>query len=325
MSASHIVVVLIVGLIISGIAGPLVLRRSAPALMRAPRTAVALIVGGSLAWAGALVTTGLVMAWAASGPAVLGGTAGEICQRCLAAASPFSTSITGAPIPAVVPLVFAGIVAAVVVGGVMVEGVQRRNASRAVAASVQGQWQQRVLDGRPVKVVHDSRPFAWTLTARWGGVMISSGALDVLSKREVAAVVAHEYAHLRQRHHTAASLMDGLRRTLGWVPAIRAAAGALPHYLEIAADIQAQKHAGTRALAGALLVLGSHGSPVAVDRTPVLHMSGPHRIGRLTQRTPARGGSFSASIVGAVAVAYAALAIAVIAPYGAAIASGCTI
>lgn len=325
MTASHVVIVLIVGLVVSGTAGPLVLRRSAPALMRAPRTAVALIVGGSLAWAGALVTTGLVMAWAATGPAVLGGAAGEICQRCLAAASPFSTSIVGAPIPAVVPLVFAGIVAAIMVGGVIVEGVQRRNASRAVSASVHGQWQQRVLGGQPVKVVHDSRPFAWTLQARWGGVVMSSGALEQLSEREVAAVVAHEYAHLQQRHHLVAAIMEGLRRTLGWVPAIRAAAGALPHYLEIAADAHAQKHAGTRALAGALLVLGNHGAPTAVDRTPVLHMSGPHRIGRLTQRTPARGGGFSASIVGAVAVVYAALAIAVITPYGAAIASGCAI
>lgn len=327
MTASLAAVCVAVALLTSAIFGPRVLRRSAPALMRAPRAAVIVVVTGAVAWAVGLVALGPMIAWAADGAPLLTGSAGEVCQRCLAAASPFSTAGPAAPVPALVPLILAGAVGAAIVGGVWVEFYRRRRASEATHVWLQERASQRVVDATVVNVIESSRAFAWTLPARRGGVVLSTSAFDVLNQRELSAVVAHERAHLLQRHHVVDAIMTGLGHTLGWVPALRAAADALPHYLEIAADSHAQREAGAHALASALLALGS---PAAAEtyvpagvHAPVLHLNGPHRIGALTGLVQVRGGRLSASLVVAVALAYVALAIAVIAPYGAALASGC--
>ncbi|UUZ43529.1 hypothetical protein LP422_10915 [Janibacter limosus] len=49
-------------------------------------------------------------------------------------------------------------------------------------------------------------------------------------------MLAHEHAHLHQRHHLITALVDSIAAYLRWVPLIRAVADALPHYPEIAAD-----------------------------------------------------------------------------------------
>ena len=316
-------------LVTSAVLGPAVLRRSAPALTRAPRTAIIVVVGGAVAWAVALVSLGPLIAWAADGSPVLTGNAGEICQRCLAAASPFSAAGPAVSVPALVPLLIATAVGAAIAGGVGVELFRRRRASRATYAWLGEHARERVIGAQSVKVVDGVPPFAWTLPARWGGMVLSAPVFDVLNERELSAVVAHERAHLLQRHHVADAVIAGLRHTLGWVPAVRAAADALPHYLEIAADAHAQREVGTRALASALLALGGPTAaatyPLSGAHAPVLYLNGPHRIGALTGQLQAHGGRLSASLVGTAAVAYIALAIAVIAPYGAALASGCAI
>lgn len=329
MTASLAAVSVAAALVTSAIFGPLVLRRSAPALMRAPRTAVIVVVTGAVAWAVGLVALGLIIAWAAGGAPLLAGSAGEMCQRCLAAASPFATAGPATSVPALVPLILAGAVGAATVGGVWVELYRRRRAGAATRAWLEERASQRVVDGQVVSVVESSQAFAWTLPARWGGIVLSTPAFDVLNERELSAVVAHERAHLLQRHHVVGAIMAGLRHALGWVPTVRAATDALPHYLEIAADAHAQREVGARALASALLALGSPTAYATYLPTgahaPVLHLNGPHRIGALTGLVQVRGGRLSASLVAAAAVAYIALAIAVIAPYGAALASGCVI
>ena len=329
MTATVAAVALAAGLVASAVFGPLALRRSAPALMRAPRAAVFVVVAGAVAWAVALVALGLVITWVSTGPALLTGNAGEICQRCLAAASPFSAGAPATSVPALVPLLVAGALGAAIAGGLWVEFRQRRRASQSTGAWLKEHARQRVVRGQLVKVVDSPQAFVWTLPVRWGGIVLSGRAFDVLNERELSAVVAHEHAHLLQRHHIADAVIAGLRRTLGWVPAMRAAADALPHYLEIAADAHAQRVVDTHSLASALLVLGAPATsktlPTSAVHAPVLHVNGPHRIGRLTGQNRTRGGRISASLVVAVAVAYAACAVAIIAPYGAALASGCAI
>src|SRR5699024_1407418 len=81
--------------------GPLLLRAAAPLLMRIPRPAAALLLAGIAAWLLAAAPLSLVMAWSLSGPRLLPGAYGEVCQRCLAASSPFAaghTVQTGLPV-----------------------------------------------------------------------------------------------------------------------------------------------------------------------------------------------------------------------------------
>jgi Zn-dependent protease with chaperone function len=143
-----------------------------------------------------------------------------------------------------------------------------------------------VLSGYDVWLVESARPAAMSFPARHGGIVITTGAVEALDPAELVAVLAHEDAHVRQRHHLVSALLAGLADSVRWVPLAVAAHDALPHYLEIAADGQARRRAGTSALVGALLTLGERAQPVSA-RSGVLHAAGPERIRQLVH--PARG------------------------------------
>ena len=307
--------------------GPVLLRRSAPALMRAPRTAVLMVSGGVVAWAVALVALGPLLAWSASGPALLAGSAGDVCQRCLASSNPFGEPFAGLMLPAAVPLAATGILGLVIAGGIAVELHRRWRASIATAAHLRAVAVTATVRGTRVLLVDDAAPLAWTLPRRHGGIVVSTGTLDALTNHELDAVLAHEQAHLSQRHHLLESIVAGVGRTLGRVPSVRAAISALPHYLEIAADARAQRVAGTPALARALVVLGSSRvraqATAGVPGAPVLHAAGPQRIERLVGAAPRRGGTVFAWAAAVTSVASMLWAVAVMIPYGAAVASGC--
>src|SRR5690625_7816599 len=89
MMALLVAVTLTATVVGSGVAaGPLV-HRAAPALMRAPRLAVAVLLGVLLIWLAGLAAMGHMLAWGCSSPnGVLPGTSGVICQRWLDAANP---------------------------------------------------------------------------------------------------------------------------------------------------------------------------------------------------------------------------------------------
>ncbi len=97
-------------------------------------------------------------------------------------------------------------------------------------------------------------------------------------------MLAHEQAHLSQRHHLVTWIVTAIARWFRWVPLIAAIEDALPHYLEIAADDEARRQAGTSALVGALLKLGD-GIRTEQSRAGALHANGPHRIRQLVQPT----------------------------------------
>src|SRR5699024_11332703 len=78
---------LAVALTVSAVAGPWMLRRAAPALMRVPRLAIGLLVAGITSWVLALLGLGPLLAWILNGPALLPSDWAEICQRCLAASN----------------------------------------------------------------------------------------------------------------------------------------------------------------------------------------------------------------------------------------------
>ena len=185
--------------------------------------------------------------------------------------------------------------------------------------------------GHYVLLVKDPRPNAFSLPNRYGGIVVTRGALDALSRSELSAVLEHEAAHLRQRHHLLLAVLNGATRYLRWVPLIASIRASVPHYLEIAADQAATKRTGTPALASALLKLGAHhpaGAPAhrSHARTAsgsVLHAAGPERIRSLIGLPKTR---LSVTLV-TVAVVYAATLVSVLtainAPYVIAVLTGC--
>lgn len=281
-------------LVMCAVLGPHLLRSAAPVLMRVPRLAVTLLLVGMGAWLPATAALSLVLAWALSGPSVLPGAYGEVCQRCLAASSPFAPGHTVETIVPVSLLVLLPALGAALLLGLGVRrAVLSHRAARSVADEIMTSARRALVLGQEIWVVRDPRPLAFSLPRRNGGIVISDGLRRVLSDEELTAVLAHERAHLQQRHHLIMSILRAVTEPLRWVPLVGAVADAVPHYLEIAADECARSHAGTPALASALLKIGA---PVRPDSStlhspalsPLLHAGGPDRIRQLV--APAHAG-----------------------------------
>lgn len=126
-----------------------------------------------------------------------------------------------------------------------------------------------VLDlvGRPdvlpgALVLDHAAPYAFCIGGRRHRVVVTRGLLATLGDRELAAVLAHESAHLRQRHHIALLVCRALFGTLAPVfPAFRRAMPAARLYAELSADDCARKRVGTHALRSALATLACGPAP----------------------------------------------------------------
>ncbi|MFD0903518.1 M56 family metallopeptidase [Actinomadura sediminis] len=121
-------------------------------------------------------------------------------------------------------------------------------------------------------------PVAYCLPSRRRPIVLSTGAQRRLSTRQLAAVLEHERAHLRQRHHLVLLLLDAGHALLPWSPTVRRARSRVPLLLEMAADDAAARTAGHRTLADALRRVGS-----APEFAGVLAASGSNG-GTLTKR-----------------------------------------
>lgn len=99
--------------------------------------------------------------------------------------------------------------------------------------------------GEDVVLLDDDRPAAYCLPGRSGGtIAISTGSIDLLTDDQLRLVLAHERAHLRQRHHLATRLSSALSIAFGRVPLFQLAAREVPLLLEMAADDQALRTVG---------------------------------------------------------------------------------
>jgi Peptidase family M48 len=168
------------------------------------------------------------------------------------------------------PVPLSGLQRAAVAGGLLLAAV-------AVGAQLRCSWQLRRhrarhdlllrLVGRPdphgrALVLDHPAPAAYYLPGA-GRVVVSTGALDALTDRELAAVLAHEHAHARGRHHVALAPFHALRRTLPFRP-FRRAAARVELLVEMCADDRAARSHGPATLAAALRrfdELGGHPAP----------------------------------------------------------------
>jgi hypothetical protein len=116
--------------------------------------------------------------------------------------------------------------------------------------------------GRALLLDHPAAA-AYYLPGPAGCVVVSTGAVDALTDRELAAVLAHEHAHARGRHHLALTPFQALRRALPFGPVLRTVAR-VELLVEMCADDRAARDHGPMTLAGALRrfhELGGHPAP----------------------------------------------------------------
>lgn len=271
--------------------GPALLRRGAAILVRAPHAASIALLGVVMTWLVASGGISLALAAVVSGPQLLPVPFAEVCQRCLAASSPFTPpSLLALPVPAaplvLLPLGGAGVLA--VMGVLRLR--KRMRANRALGKQIQARGQRSLIGGREVILLPDRDAQAFTLPRGHGGIVLSQGLLDLLCAEELAAVIEHEDAHLRLRHHEIMAALHAFARPLRFIPLVGAVHTTITHLVEIAADDASRRRCTTSALASALLKLGTGAStslaPGRARSSVLLHATGqagtgPDRIRHL--------------------------------------------
>lgn len=320
--------VLAVVLIVAALGGPVLVRSASPLLMRVPRAAVVLLVGSLLLWLLAVASLSLMLAWMFTGPSLLPAPLADFCRRCLEAASPLGSGTVDTAIPIVLLLLLPALALLALTGLGAPRWLRRSRTTRAVSRAIVDGAQRTRVAGYDVVLVPDPRAIAFSLPRRSGGIVISEGLCATFEPDELAAVLEHERAHLRQRHHVILALLDAVTWPLRRVPLVSTIASAIPHYLEIAADDAARNLSGTPALASALLKLGAPNrdlstSPDLSVTGSMLHAAGPDRIGHIVAPSRVRSAVLPASTLAIQLVAFILVVAAVHGPYVYAVLTGC--
>jgi Zn-dependent protease with chaperone function len=102
---------------------------------------------------------------------------------------------------------------------------------------------------------------AYCVPGRAGRIVVTSAALRALDSEQMTAVVAHERAHLRGRHHLAVQAASSLRAAFPFVPALRDAENHVARLTEMVADDAATRAVDRLTLATALVRLGEGSRP----------------------------------------------------------------
>lgn len=102
----------------------------------------------------------------------------------------------------------------------------------------------------------------------WAGrgaprVVFTSSALESLDDAEVTAVLAHEHAHLAERHDLVVLPFFAWAAALPWFPGVRSARSSVSTLLELVADDRAAARTDPASLASALARIGSGKSAAA--------------------------------------------------------------
>jgi beta-lactamase regulating signal transducer with metallopeptidase domain len=98
---------------------------------------------------------------------------------------------------------------------------------------------------------------AYSLAGRPALVVASDGLRRRLSREAVAAVLEHERAHLRGRHHLLVAIAEALAVALPWLPLMRRSPALVRALVEISADSAAARSHGSGAVRAALLTMSA--------------------------------------------------------------------
>ena len=269
----------------AGMLAPAMLR--GPWAARSPRLAMTLWLVLPVSWVAAIVLAIL----AATAPLLLTWPGSPRGGRALLAGQ----TVPGGRLVAIAGLLVAAAVVVRAAGCAACEfrrGLRDRR-EHAVLVAATG----RPGDDPDVAIVDHDAPAVYCLPCGRHQIVISAGALAALTPEQLRAVLAHERAHLRRRHHVILALATALARAFPRVPLLRQAQPQLAVLAEMAADDAAIRHHRDD-LAAALVVLATAGA-----RPATLAASGPEAIVRLqrilaTQQQPRIGLTRLAAIAG---------------------------
>lgn len=148
-----------------------------------------------------------------------------------------------------------------------------------------------LLVGRPttrpgVVVVDAERSAAYCVSGHPPAIVVTSAAWSSLARSELAAVLAHEQAHIAGKHHHILMMLRAMAAALP-LPLMQQSAHAVAELLEMCADDAAARRHGVNPILGGLLAMAGPGHPVPAEGLAAAGTAVAARAMRLAQ--PARG------------------------------------
>jgi Zn-dependent protease with chaperone function len=123
-------------------------------------------------------------------------------------------------------------------------------------------------------VVDGAHPSIYCLASRPHTIVITRGALEVLDDAHLGAVLAHERAHLRGRHHYLLALTGALAKVMPGVALFTEGAIEVARLLEMCADDAAARSHGADTVVDALIALTLAPPPGEMTPTHALGAAG---------------------------------------------------
>ncbi|MDJ0341046.1 M56 family metallopeptidase [Streptomyces sp. H10-C2] len=161
--------------------------------------------------------------------------------------------------------------------------------------------------GRGLVVLDHDEPLVYCLPGRHRRTVITTGALRALDDAQVEAVLAHERAHLAERHDAVLAWAGALARAFPRVPLFCNAEAEVARLVEMRADDVAAARAGRLTTAAALLAVAASGSPYPVPAAALAAggSTAARRVHRLIEphRPLGRARATAGSLAVAVAIA----------------------
>jgi Zn-dependent protease with chaperone function len=220
---------------------------------RAPRLAIVTYLAAAWSVVAAAGLAGLTLAVHAT---ALGGGLSQLIGACVirlrdAYATP------GGALVAFLGLALAAAVAArtAAAAATHLHAVRRHARQHAQAVRLVG----RPEPGLGAMLVEHPQPAAYCVAGPDPAVIVTTAALQVLDRDQLAAVLAHERAHLAWHHHRLVALARIARQLLPFLPLMREAAAQVARLVEMHADDTATAAHDSRTLATALVVLAEKG------------------------------------------------------------------
>jgi Zn-dependent protease with chaperone function len=238
---------------------PLLVRLTAPGIsarigLGAWLTVMASVLA-SVAMALFLLVRAAIVGWSGLAEAVCRSVAGGACTPTVYRSAAFEFTLA-------IAATVAALTAAALAWryGRSVQRAQQRTRAHAEVARMTG---RRLSDasagtGAGEAIVLDAQqPVAYCIAGRPATIVLTSGALAVLDPAQLAAVLAHERAHLAGRHHLLTALTRGLAASFPGVPLFTRGPAEIARLAEMCADDAAARRSGRRTLVAALLAMGT--------------------------------------------------------------------
>lgn len=259
--------------------GPRLMRACRRWQRAAPRLGLVLWTALSTSWVVAVLSIGLTATAQLSGGLGLAG----LLHACLRAVQVIFGVHNPADAPAAAALLgslaFALRLSAVAARQAHHDHRQRRSHRRHVCAP------SRTLHhtGQKIFVVNSSALAAYCVPGRTASIVLTTGVLQGLPQRELNAVIAHEQAHLRGRHHLCVSWASALARAFPFVPLLQSSPHEVARLVEWLADDHAGHRYGRQSVARALAAMATNVPRPTVRPEGVLTATGSDVLDRVTR------------------------------------------